>query len=352
MPLDAIKTEVRGRIAADVDRAEPQRRLVRRSEYRKRRSRSWTASSTNLFRPSKKSPAPALTARNSEPCSSKRPRPPTAPFTRRMRQSGRARNVSRRSSRGRFELSAGMQSIAADAHLHRRGSAASLADMHGATPRTCKSDTEDDARATLAVIAAQVSADKSVPLLMLHEILRRLGEAEVPLDAAQIEQRLRAKADEYQELRERLGRLTNDDPRVQTLRREAAGLIDQGRFDEADAKPFARPRRSTSRPSRSWNRSPCVGARAPPRAAPSAPPLPACASDYRTAAAHFAEAASDCRQMTTPSAWNYRLSQAACALRPGLGVRRQLRRLREASVVYRDRRFSSFGASGCRSTGR
>ncbi len=86
-----------------------------------------------------------------------------------------------------------------------------------------------------AALATQVSADKGVPLPMLREILVRLGEAEVPLDAAQIEQRLRTKADEYRDLRERLGRLTNDDPLVQTLRREAAGLIDEGRFDEADA---------------------------------------------------------------------------------------------------------------------
>jgi hypothetical protein len=70
----------------------------------------------------------------------------------------------------------------------------------------------------LAALAAQVSSEKGVPLPVLQEILRHLGDVDAPLDAAQIEQRLRAKGDEYTELQARLGRLTNDDSRVQALR--------------------------------------------------------------------------------------------------------------------------------------
>ena len=185
----------------------------------------------------------------------------------------------------------------------------------------------------LAALAAQVSADKGVPLPVLREILERLGEAETPLDAAQIEQRLRAKADEYQELRDRLGRLTNDDPRVQALRREAAALIGQARFDEADAslsqaetidlaaveelELIALRRRASAAASRAE------------RAAAARLRL-----DYRTAAAHFAEAAAIVAN-DDAAAWNYRLSQAGALYDQGSEFGDNPA-LAEAIVVYRN----------------
>ncbi|HEY1363700.1 MAG TPA: tetratricopeptide repeat protein, partial [Xanthobacteraceae bacterium] len=165
-----------------------------------------------------------------------------------------------------------------------------------------------DIQQQLAALAAQVGAEKGVPLPVLREILARLGDAEAPLDAAQIERRLRSKADEYRELRERRGRLGNDDPRVQELRREADRLIDEGDFDRADAKlsqaeaidlaaveeleSIALRRRASAAASRGD------------RAAAARLRL-----DYRTAAAHFAEAA----KIVAPdkaAAWDYRQSQA------------------------------------------
>jgi hypothetical protein len=86
----------------------------------------------------------------------------------------------------------------------------------------------------LNAILAAINAEKGVPLPVLREILGRLGDTDTPLDAASIEQRLRAKADEYGVLQERLLRLSNDDPRVLALRQKAARLISEGVFAAAD----------------------------------------------------------------------------------------------------------------------
>jgi hypothetical protein len=88
----------------------------------------------------------------------------------------------------------------------------------------------------LKTILATVTTDKSVPLPVLKEILARMEEMGVALDPALIEQRLRAKADEYLALKERLGRLSDDDPRVIDLRNEAADFIAKGDFDSADER--------------------------------------------------------------------------------------------------------------------
>jgi tetratricopeptide (TPR) repeat protein len=187
--------------------------------------------------------------------------------------------------------------------------------------------------ATVAALAAQVSVEKGVPLPVLREILSRLGEAEAPLDATQIEQRLRAKAEDYHQLRERLGRLTNDDPGVQELRRKAAGQIDEGRFDEADAslakaeavdlaaveelESIALCRRASAAASRAE------------RAAAARLRL-----NYRAAAAHFAEAATIVAN-DDGATWNYRLSHAGVLYDQGSEFGDNAA-LAEAISVYRD----------------
>ena len=98
--------------------------------------------------------------------------------------------------------------------------------------------TRTDAKldAILQAIAANVSAEKHVPLATLREIVASLGERDTPLEPAAVEARLRALADEYLALKARLERLSNDDPEVQALRREAAALLDRGDFPAADAR--------------------------------------------------------------------------------------------------------------------
>ena len=58
-------------------------------------------------------------------------------------------------------------------------------------------------------------------------------------DPGEIEAKLRAKAEEFVALRDRLNRLTNGDPEVTKLRKAAAAALDQGRFTEADARELS-----------------------------------------------------------------------------------------------------------------
>jgi tetratricopeptide (TPR) repeat protein len=84
-------------------------------------------------------------------------------------------------------------------------------------------------------ILSVVQAEKGVPLQVLRQILAGFGDSDALPEADQIEQRLRAKADEYHALRQRLELLSSDDdPQVHQRRREAGELIGAGRFDAAD----------------------------------------------------------------------------------------------------------------------
>ena len=166
-----------------------------------------------------------------------------------------------------------------------------------------------DIQSALATILAAVGADKGVPLPALREILARLGDSDAPLDPAAIEQRLRAKADEYAALRERLNRLSNDDPRVQELRQLAASLIAAGDFAGADTalsraeardldaveelETLARRRRVSAAASRAE------------RAATARLQL-----DYRAAADHYAAAAAILPPEETAPRWRYGLDRA------------------------------------------
>ncbi|HMR32699.1 MAG TPA: hypothetical protein PKA13_15270, partial [Geminicoccaceae bacterium] len=148
----------------------------------------------------------------------------------------------------------------------------------------------EEQRARHAELMAAIAAEKGVPLKTLGEILSRFGDDAVALDLSVIEQRLRAKAEEYRALDARLRRLSNDDPEVQRLRREAADLIAAADFAAADARlaqaealdlaavddleQLARRRRLGAAESRAER---AAAARL--------------ALDYRAAAAHFAEAA-------------------------------------------------------------
>jgi hypothetical protein len=74
-----------------------------------------------------------------------------------------------------------------------------------------------------------------------------------------------------------LNSLTNDDPGVQALRREAAALIDEGEFDPADAK-LSEAERIDLVAVEEWRTLPRVAARAQPRAGLNAELPPACDS--------------------------------------------------------------------------
>jgi hypothetical protein len=195
-----------------------------------------------------------------------------------------------------------------------------------------KSDVEN-IQGLLGQILSRIGTEAGVPVAVLHRILAGFGESGDKLDAWQIEQRLRAKATEYHELRERLSRLTDDDPRVQALRREAAGLIDEGDFDEADAKlseaenidlvaireleGVADRRRASAAASRAER-----GAAARLRL------------DYVTAAAHFGEAARLVAR-DDGAAWEYRMRQADALLSRGEEFGDNAA-LEDAIAVYRE----------------
>jgi Domain of unknown function (DUF4062) len=72
---------------------------------------------------------------------------------------------------------------------------------------------------------------KGVPEAPLREVLKRLGETEVP--EAEIPDRLAKKADELISLRAHLARLDNDRPEFAAIRARTSALIDKGDLDAA-----------------------------------------------------------------------------------------------------------------------
>jgi hypothetical protein len=83
-----------------------------------------------------------------------------------------------------------------------------------------------------------LAPEYGLPRRVLRQIITSFGQRNIALDPLPIERLLLAKAEEYQELRERRDSLTSDDPRVQALRREATALIADGAFESA-AKKFS-----------------------------------------------------------------------------------------------------------------
>ena len=84
--------------------------------------------------------------------------------------------------------------------------------------------------AKLIAMLASLSAEKSVPIPALQEILKRFGEFTVTSDPEVIEQRLRIKADEYAALRNQWEQATTAWPGLAEARAGALRLADTGDF--------------------------------------------------------------------------------------------------------------------------
>ena len=83
-------------------------------------------------------------------------------------------------------------------------------------------------------ILRRLSQSESVPLDTLRAILASMGEGAASYNAAEIEQKLAAKASEFRDLTDRLNRLSNADPAVAQLRAEASTALASGSFERAD----------------------------------------------------------------------------------------------------------------------
>ena len=189
--------------------------------------------------------------------------------------------------------------------------------LEGEATQSAKLDAiEEAAERRHRELLEAISREKGVPLAVLQQILAGFGDTEALLEPAQIEQRLLAKADEYRDLRARLERLTNDEPRVQQRRREAGELIGAGNFDAADAmlaeaeridldaaeelESLAERRRLSAAESRAER-----GAAARLRLA------------YRDAAEHYAAAADIVPRHDSATRWRYVLAQASALYQQG-----------------------------------
>jgi tetratricopeptide (TPR) repeat protein len=75
-----------------------------------------------------------------------------------------------------------------------------------------------------------------LPIALARKIMEAFGERSETLSVEHIEQIFYRKAEEYRRLKERLASLSEDDPQVQLLRREASELVDAGDFTAADAR--------------------------------------------------------------------------------------------------------------------
>ena len=158
-----------------------------------------------------------------------------------------------------------------------------------------------------------------MPLDTLRVILASMGEAAASYNAAQIEQKLAAKASEFRELTDRLNRLSNDDPVVAQLRAEASTALAGGSFERADQllaeaeardlsglediEALARQKRLSAAESRRNGRPPrCCGS---------------IRRAYRQAAAHYGEASRIAAAADVLKAREYLRSQADALVRLG-----------------------------------
>jgi tetratricopeptide (TPR) repeat protein len=91
-----------------------------------------------------------------------------------------------------------------------------------------------DAREVIALLEGKGHL-AGLPLTIARKIVEAFGEQAGAFDAERIERLLNQKAEDYRALKERLDRLSDDDPVGQVLRREASRLIDSGDFAAADA---------------------------------------------------------------------------------------------------------------------
>ncbi len=83
-------------------------------------------------------------------------------------------------------------------------------------------------------LVPQIAMSKGVEEAPLREVLKKLGEADIPVE--QIPAALNRAADELLQLRADLARLRNDRPEFAAVRARALALIDKGEFDAARAQ--------------------------------------------------------------------------------------------------------------------
>lgn len=190
--------------------------------------------------------------------------------------------------RERRELEPGLRRVLSEFYRRVATDDARAAELLPHVRRTVLSRlTRQDAK--LDAILAAVNAAKGVPLVVLRDVLRRMGDT-AETDPAQIEQRLRAKADEFVALDQRLRRLTNDDPDVQRLRKEAADLLERADFAAVRSRLEEAKQRSLeiAREHQERARRELASAAADAAAQGAAARLQ---FDYAAAASYFAEAA-------------------------------------------------------------
>ncbi len=89
---------------------------------------------------------------------------------------------------------------------------------------------------TNRLLIERLRQEKGVPIQTLAQILTRLGATTMSSDPAEVEQKLRWKADEYVVLRRQVAQLSGEDPRVNSLQREAASALANSDFGGARAK--------------------------------------------------------------------------------------------------------------------
>jgi tetratricopeptide (TPR) repeat protein len=171
----------------------------------------------------------------------------------------------------------------------------------------------------VAEILKKVSEDKSVPLVSLRAILDSMGEAAASYDAAEIEQKLVAKASEFHDLTDRLNRLSNADPVVSRLRAEASSALTSGLFERGDElladaeardlsglediEAIAREKRLSAADSRAQRAGAAL--------------LRLNADAYRQAAVHYGQAAHIASAADASKAREYLRSQGAALVRRG-----------------------------------
>jgi hypothetical protein len=133
---------------------------------------------------------------------------------------------------------AGIEALAFDtAELVRRlderfGSAL---DALQATAAETRADVAE-IRSTMSELVRHLSRSESVPLETLRAILREMGDSVQGANAAEISERLRAKAREFKALTERLDSLTSQDPAIAQHRIAATEALAAGEFSKADAE--------------------------------------------------------------------------------------------------------------------
>ncbi|MDR0701534.1 MAG: tetratricopeptide repeat protein [Azoarcus sp.] len=159
-----------------------------------------------------------------------------------------------------------------------------------------------------------VSQETGVPLETLRGILKRMGETElVEADPKEIEQRLRAKAEQYLSLEKQLRVFTGNDPEVEHLRKIARQALQEDRLQEvenllAQARQHVRAARQELRDAEQTQRK--VEAEIVSEQAAAAR-LCLNAASYRKAAGLFGEAADLIALDDAPRAREYQLQRAS-----------------------------------------